>query len=163
VPVIDPSTDARQERRTGSPEGLARRIAELERRVSRYESGLYVPFFNASGSGGFSTAAPPNSTSGNAFNIGVPGTYLISCDVTAWATAVGMIYVGLHIDGGGESTNCEKYCNEANSHQVLHSRWFGYNFTTTGTHYLWHRQVGAIGSDGNDRWSMVGFRVGALP
>jgi hypothetical protein len=35
--VVMPGMDARQDRRTGSPEGLARRVAELERRLGRFE------------------------------------------------------------------------------------------------------------------------------
>lgn len=40
--VLIPSMDPRNERRTGSPEGLARRVAELDRRMAKV-SGGYRP------------------------------------------------------------------------------------------------------------------------
>jgi hypothetical protein len=160
--IVIPSMDPRNERRTGSAEGLARRVAELERRVAKYERGVYVPAFWISGSGGFSTSNPPNSTSGNAFTVPMAGTYICRGEVTVWATASGMQYVDLFVDANIQ-TNCEKYGNDVGNHQVLHSRWFSYNFSTAGNHYLWHKQVGAVASDGNDRWSFMGFRIMAQP
>jgi hypothetical protein len=41
--ILDPSTDARLERRVGSTEGLARRVAELERRLGFRKSPVTWP------------------------------------------------------------------------------------------------------------------------
>lgn len=161
--VLIPSMDPRNERRTGTSEGLARRVAELERRIAQMESrpAPFLPYFAALSGGPFSVTFPPNSTTGVAFNVPIPGTYMMLFGGTAYATVVGSIVQEHYIDGVLVASP-DIYANEAGSHKTLSMRVTTYNFTAAGTHYWWTRQ--AVGTtDGQDRANFAYWRVAALP
>lgn len=156
--ILMPGQDPRHERRVGNPEGLARRVAELERKLARFEAAPYVPNFRVSGSGPFNTAVP-GATTGTAVAITVPGVYAVYFGASGYQpTSAGMGYVDAYRNGSVFG-NAELYFNQAGVHMELHARWH-YITLDAGTHYFAPRHVVMI-SDTNDRFDFLGIRVSA--
>lgn len=160
--VIPAASDARLERRTGSPEGLARRVAELEKQVAKFSQGAYIPSFSSGPNvGPMATTGPPNATTGTAIDIQIPGRYMI----VNWATALktgggGVGGCGWYMDGTFIG-NFEFYHNEINSHRALPPR-SDILSLSAGTHYHWVYTHAGMASDSNDRWGFFGWRVSGL-
>lgn len=162
--IVIPSMDPRNERRTGSPEGLARRVTELERRVSNLTgAGSYNPPIFIATTGPAASASPPNAFAGTAFTVPMSGRYAVLGTNTGYRTTaqgIGPMYAEWYVDAV-LITSSEVYANAVEQHMVLMPR-MGLGVWTAGTHYLYQRAITCT-TNGADPFGFYAFRIGALP
>jgi hypothetical protein len=109
--------------------------------------------------GGWGGGAPPNGTTGIAFNIARPGRYLMTGDCSGWSATVALRTYAYWIDGGvGGVGNAYRsfFFNTAGVHAYLGPVQWVMDLAA-GTHYLYIQFTGS--SDANDSGVMSWLRI----